>query len=336
MFPSVSVIMSVWNGQAYLDEAIESVRAQTVTDFDFVIIDDGSTDRTSEMLSTHQARDPRISVTRRPHSGMVSSFNFASKAARGEYIAHLDADDVSLPDRLEKQLTFMMANPSIGALGGAVRTIWPDGGVIRDTAYPTNDAEIRLELAKAFCFCHSALVFRKDVFTSVGGYRTAFEFAEDLDLMLRLAEHCELANLDSVLSLYRIHGNQVCARNVEQQILAAIGARLAAKIRSQGRSDESYFEEQHLSRAMLKELGATDEEINHQTLLALEHHLRFALAPNLPAGFEGEVEAVIKRIQEFCTRCDSRSIESGDFPLITKVLAQEVINGANLASMNSQ
>jgi hypothetical protein len=251
---------------------------------------------------------------------MVRSFNFAASQARGEYLVHLDADDVSLPERLDRQLTFMRANPNIGASGTATRTIWPDGSVIGESTYPTDDSTIRLELGKSYCFCHSAIVVRR---SAIGGDRAAFEYAEDLDLFLRLAEHYQLANLKEVLVLYRIHGNQVCARNVEQQILSGMGVRVAARLRAQGESEESLLQENGISRATLRNMGISDEEIDRRTLSALEHHLRLALTADLPAGFEREIAAVIARAKEFHSRCNSGLSISNNFPLIAKVLDQE-------------
>jgi hypothetical protein len=323
MAPIASVIMSVWNGQTYLDQAISSVLSQSFADLEFVIVDDGSTDETPAILARHAEIDSRIRIFTLPHGGMVRSFNFAADQSVGEYLVHLDADDVALPHRIERQVAFMAEHPEVGFSGTANRMIWPDGRTILEKVYPADDAAIRLELMKSCCFCHSSIIVRKELFAAAGGYRPAFMYAEDLDLYLRLADYGKMANLDQILVLYRIHGNQVCARNVEQQIRSSIGVRTAARLRSQGQSEEILLQEEGITRETLRSAGVTDEEIDRRTLGALEHHLRLAMAAERPAGFEKEVQGVVARVREFCGRCATESLNTNDLPLITKVLGIE-------------
>src|SRR5262245_4670824 len=115
--PLVSVVMPVYNAAAYVAQAVESIRAQTLGDFEFIIVNDGSTDRSPRLLEGFAARDSRIKLISRPNTGIVGALNDGVAAARGELIARMDADDVSLPTRLEKQVTFMRSHPQVVALG---------------------------------------------------------------------------------------------------------------------------------------------------------------------------------------------------------------------------
>src|ERR1700680_300023 len=121
--PKVSVVMSVFNGQTFLSEAIESILGQTFRDFEFLIIDDGSTDRTAEILSTIAQSDGRIQIVSRSNKGRAISLNVGINLAAGKYIGRMDADDVALPRRLEQQVTFMEQHPGVVLLGGAVELI---------------------------------------------------------------------------------------------------------------------------------------------------------------------------------------------------------------------
>src|SRR5438045_8388133 len=136
----VSVLMSVYNGQEFLCEAIESVSTQSYRDFEFLIIDDGSTDGTPEILRKYAAADERIRVHRHENRGRAESLNVGIELARGEYIARMDADDVALPERLRQQLEFLEGHPDVGLLGGAFELISSRGHLIRQISFATNDS----------------------------------------------------------------------------------------------------------------------------------------------------------------------------------------------------
>jgi hypothetical protein len=238
-------------------------------------------------------------------------------------LVHLDADDLASPARLLTQLTFMEQHRDVGLLGSACRMIWPDGRVIQEIVFPAKDPDIRSELAKECCFCHSSIVIRKDAFKAVGGYQAAFRYSEDLDLYLRLAEVTTLANLDQVLALYRVHGSQACARNFEQGIISSFGARIAAVLRAAGKSDRMLKDEIPQSRATLRQYGCMDEEIDARILLSFEHNLRLALSPARPTGFDHVVNAFIESVREFCGRCSPEILQNNDLPNIRSVLSQE-------------
>lgn len=322
MVPAASVVMAAWNAESYIGEAIRSVLEQSFSNFELIIVDDGSTDSTAEVVTKFLLQDVRIRYFRRRHEGMVPSFNFACQSAVSGYLVHLDADDVAGPERLAAQLAFMEQHPEVGLLGTAYRMIWPDARVIQERVFPTEDSEIRSALAKSACFCHSSIVIRKDAFSAVGGYRAAFRYSEDLDLYLRLAEVTQMANLNQVLAFYRVHGSQVCARNFEQGIISSIGVRIAAQLRAANESDRILEEEVPLSRSTIKRFGYTDEEIDKRILFALEHNLRLALSPDRPPGFEDTVDSVIESVKEFCGRCSPQALFAHELPNIKLVLNQ--------------
>src|SRR5207237_7493623 len=115
--PRVSVLLPVWNGEAFLEQAMESILRQTLSSFELIVIDDGSTDRTAAIADEFASRDDRVRVLRRPHEGLSATLNAGIAAARGEYVARMDADDISVPDRLQKQVAYLDAHPGSVALG---------------------------------------------------------------------------------------------------------------------------------------------------------------------------------------------------------------------------
>jgi glycosyltransferase involved in cell wall biosynthesis len=225
--PHVTVLMPAYNAERYLGEAIDSILAQTLTDFEFLILDDGSTDRTPTILQEYERRDARIRVLTLRHAGYTAALNAGIVSARGSLIARMDADDRALPDRLEHQVAYLQDHPACVALGGQVLVIDPDGRPICPIDVPLEHAEIdRLHLAGVSgIMFHPACTIRKDVLLAVGQYRLAYEPAEDFDLFLRLAEVGELANVPMRVLEYRVHPTSTGhARAAEQgrKLLAAL------------------------------------------------------------------------------------------------------------------
>jgi glycosyltransferase involved in cell wall biosynthesis len=201
--PTVSVVMSVFNGERYLAEAVESILGQNFHDFEFIVINDGSTDRTSVILESYLKIDPRLRVHHQEHKGLVESLNFGCALARGKYVARTDADDIAIEDRLMRQVDFMEKHPDIGVLGGAVQVIDSTGKALETSVNPAEDKDIKLALLRGHCpFWHPSVLMRTDVFVSTGGYRKIVSGAEDHDLWLRIADHYRLANLETVVLKY--------------------------------------------------------------------------------------------------------------------------------------
>jgi glycosyltransferase involved in cell wall biosynthesis len=216
---TVSVIMSVYNGAEFLDEAIRSILVQTYRDFEFIAIDDGSTDASLRILNHYAAGDKRIRVISRPNRGLTRTLNEAIQLAGGKYIARMDSDDVSMPRRLEQQVAFLEKNPQILLLGGAYELI-DDRGRKLTTHYPPldNDALQQRCLDGRTPICHPLAMIRRDALLRVGGYDESFLVAQDLDLWLRLGEIGHLACLPDVLLYYRMHENSISERKQSQQV----------------------------------------------------------------------------------------------------------------------
>jgi len=263
--PLVSVVMSVYNGQAFLSEAVESVLKQTFRDFEFVIIDDGSTDTTAKILSTYVSRDERIRVFRHENKGRAASLNVGIGAARGKYIARMDADDVALPHRLKEQIDFMEQHPEVGLLGGAVELINAQGQVFKTFCPPLQDSEIRSVMIRYNPIHHPTVIMRKEVVLAAGGYRKALLDADDYDLFLRIGERSRFANLGKPVLQYRVHSSQVSVRNLRHQVLCMLAARAAASQRKLGNPDPlSYVEE--ITPQLLETLDVNTVEIQQALL----------------------------------------------------------------------
>lgn len=238
--PGITVAMSVYNAEAFVAAAIESVLDQTRTDFEFLILDDGSRDRSLAIITDYAARDPRIRVIARENRGLVASLNELLAQARAPLVARMDADDICLPDRFAHQAAFFARHPDVGVLG-----TWTEDIDEHGAPYPVDAPDHPLDHAGflaaveagAPLLCHPAVMFRRDLVRSVGGYHPAFRHCEDLDLWLRLASVTTIANLPERLLRYRHYSQQVSSRHAtEQQVNAAI-ARLAHAERMAGRAD---------------------------------------------------------------------------------------------------
>jgi cellulose synthase/poly-beta-1,6-N-acetylglucosamine synthase-like glycosyltransferase len=235
--PLISVVMVVCNADHFLCASIESILCQTLTEFEFIIVDFGSTDSSNSIISSYAAKDGRIKFHEIAPCGLAEARNAACCLARGEYIAMMDADDVANPKRLAWEFTFLEEHPKVGLVGGATEWINASGKSLRIERFPTKDHEIRAAFAVHCPFCQPTVVVRREAFLLVGGYRTLFVQAEDYDLWMRIAEHFEVANLEEVVLKYRIHAYQLTLRKHMQQCLYCLAARLSASSRKSGQPD---------------------------------------------------------------------------------------------------
>jgi glycosyltransferase involved in cell wall biosynthesis len=217
--PALSVIMPVYDAAAYLAQAVESVLAQTFEDFELIIVNDGSTDRSPRILADLARRDGRIKLISRSNTGIVGALNDALQAAGADLIARMDADDVSLPQRFEKQLAYLRARPEVVALGSRVVGIDPCGCELFHSEHSLAHDEIDAELLKGvgWAMVHPTVIMRRGPLQRVGAYRSEYQWVEDLDLFLRLAEIGTLANLPDELLLYRQHTESVNRTRAQQQ-----------------------------------------------------------------------------------------------------------------------
>ncbi|HTT17815.1 MAG TPA: glycosyltransferase [Candidatus Sulfotelmatobacter sp.] len=232
----LSVVMSVFNGERFLREAVESVLAQSFGDFEFIIINDGSSDDSAAILELYQSMDSRVIVHHQENRGLIDSLNRGCSLAQGTYIARMDADDISLRGRFASQLEFMDANPQVAVVGGAVEFIDETGKALRVAGRPLLHSEIQKVIFDCGFMWHPTVVMRKEAWARVGGYRQ-IPHAEDFDLWLRIAEHFQLGNLPQVLLKYRLHAGQVSVAHCKKQALAAAAVRFSATARRNGRDD---------------------------------------------------------------------------------------------------
>ncbi len=294
--PLVSVVMSVFNGEAYLREAVESILSQTLSDFEFIIINDGSTDGAASILESYAQSDRRVRVYHQENRGLIASLNRGCALAQRKYIARMDGDDISLGDRLMRQMEFLEKHAEVGLLGGAMEYIDSTGKTLATRHYPIQDRDVRSRLLLDTPFAHNTVVMRKEAFLSSGGYRAAFEGAEDYDLWVRMARHCQLANLGEVVLKYRIHPGSITFRKVRGQTMSFLAAHALASLCGKGGQDplDSVRE---ITPAVLTGLGVSEATVQR----ALAANYRNAVESMCRVGQE---QAALRLLREML--CSSR------------------------------
>ena len=256
MSPKVSVVMSVYNGQRYLREAVNSILNQSFIDLEFIIIDDGSTDDTAQIL--REFRDGRIVYLRNDENqGLTKSLNKGLKLARGEYIARMDADDISVPERLHRQVEYLDQYPLVGLVGVTPVCIDSAGNELGRWNVLTTNEEIQAQLAQSNCFCHGSVMFRRSCIEAVGLYDETFVLAQDHDLWLRIAELFDVANLPQPLYQWREHDERLSETRKQEQF------RCVGRAREQAARRRFHFQEQVLSPIVSRSDG--DEDLWRRT-----------------------------------------------------------------------
>jgi glycosyltransferase involved in cell wall biosynthesis len=235
--PLVSVVMPVCNADRFLAQAIESVLGQNFVDFEFIVVDYGSTDNSKPIISSYAGGDSRIKFHEVPPCVLPAARNAGCFLARGRYIAVMDADDVSLPDRLSREVGYMESHPQVALLGGAVEWVDPSGRPFHVFRHPTESGKLKSEMATHCTFWHPTVIVRTEAFRAVGGYRPAFVCAHDYDLELRLAEKFDCANLEEIVLKYRVHPWQLTFDRQRLQTLCKLAAQASAAARSTGQPD---------------------------------------------------------------------------------------------------
>lgn len=255
--PKVTVLMPVYNAEKYLCEAISSILNQTLKDFEFLIINDGSTDGTAKILQSY--RDPRIKIiNNKKNLGLTKSLNKGLKAAKGEYIARMDADDISLPERLERQIEIAKKNPWIAVIATGVEFFVDafNKKNIVDLGQSGNETELVEfgDLLKTNILAHGSVLFKKRNILALGGYNEKFEKAQDYDLWLRVAKQGKIIKLKEILYLKRLHFSNISLSNIKKQerYVEIIRRRNQLSKRNITRSNLKLQEYEYRTRIMLR------------------------------------------------------------------------------------
>jgi glycosyltransferase involved in cell wall biosynthesis len=249
----LSILLPVYNAEAFLGDALDSILGQTHTNFEVIIIDDGSSDRSPDIIAQYQARDARIRVLSHENWGMGASLNHAIEQAASDWIVRMDADDIMEPHRLERQIAFLRANPDVGVASCLVRYIDAHGRPLGSytSVLTTREAYSRFRSEnQLIAFHHPGVIMRKDLVQAVGGYRPQFWSADDMDLWNRIAE------LDTVILVqpeyllqYRIHGTSVSRYAVRDQQMKVRWVEDSMLRRRSGRRELSLDEFQQMERS---------------------------------------------------------------------------------------
>lgn len=217
MTPPVSVLLPAYNAAKYVGEAIESILSQTYADFELIVVDDGSIDTTIQVVREFDDSRLRVLCNER-NRGLVFSLNRAASVARGEFFARMDADDWSFPDRLSVQVDWMQHNPRLGVLGCFYETFDDQHERLGSVKLPITDAQVRYDLySKHHCFCHPAVLMRRQALEQAGGYQSNWFPAEDRALWLRMLETWHGANVPRYLHRMRRHATSISSQNSKRQ-----------------------------------------------------------------------------------------------------------------------
>lgn len=224
--PTITVLLSVYNAENYVGIAIESILKQSFTDFELIAVDDCSTDKSWDIVQQYMKQDSRVIAKRNEvNLGGCKTLNVGLKLAKGKYIARLDNDDWSYPNRLEKQFDFLEAHPDVGIVGGVMEIMNQHGEVTGKRKYNISDQEIR---NKIFCyspFSHPLVMIRKSILDKVGSYDPAYAPADDYELYFRIGNESQFANLPDVIMRYRVIPSSITFMQTKKMELATINVR---------------------------------------------------------------------------------------------------------------
>ena len=209
--PLVSIVLPVFNAERYLSAALHSMLAQSVGDWEMICINDGSSDGSRQILESIAERDPRVRVIHQDNQGLVRTLNRGLALATGSLICRMDGDDISMPDRLARQVAFLRDHPEHVAIGGAILKIDADSDPLGIERLSTEHDDIeRALLGRKTGLFHPTTMIRSSALSAIGGYRAEYEWVEDHDLWLRLAQRGRLSNLNDIVLCYRLHASSIC------------------------------------------------------------------------------------------------------------------------------
>jgi GT2 family glycosyltransferase len=300
--PLVSVVMVTRNVERFLPQAIESILTQSFKDFEFIILDFGSTDSSRKIAGRYGVRTFEL-----PECGLSRARNAACGQARGKYIAVMDADDIALGNRLRVQVDYLEAHPDVALLGGLAECINSAGkplGFMVHLDPPTEDSAIKAALQDHSPFCHPTTMFRRDAFERIGGYRPIVEQAEDYDLFARMSEKYGCAGLNQVILHYRIHPGQLSVGKQRRQTMYMAAAKASTKARR-----NCYFDPldklTEITPEALEGMGISRAEQNAALVQAAQLWVKFSCL----AGEEDSArEGIVTLLQSDIRGADKRRI----------------------------
>lgn len=236
--PVVSVVMRAFNCEKYIGQAIEGILAQTFRDFELVIVDDASTDGTEAILQAYAQRDERIKVFRiKTNQGPVRTMNTGLRHARGEFVAVHDADDISLPHRLETQVNFLRANPQVALIGGGAYFIDEEGEEVKVLNLGRKGPkEARQLLEKGHSLMHTSVMFRQECIEAIGFYDEFFSYSHDYDMLIRMANTFDIVYYEEPLVKWRWLNSGITGSKTRAQAAFAELARVRSKAQKKGLS----------------------------------------------------------------------------------------------------
>lgn len=281
--------MAVYDGEKYLQEAVDSILAQTFQDFEFIIVNDGSSDATRNLLEGYAKKDPRIKIYHQEHLGLAASLNYGCSLAQADYIARMDADDISLPDRFMKQLDYLEKYPHLVVLGGGVDLIDDQGRKLGSINQASSHLEIRKILISANPVFHPTVMMRRKAWMQIGGYRKQFQFAEDYDLWVRMILKYEIQNMQDTLLKYRIRSGQANFFYEKQAWSAlAIQASMHSEYNAAIASSCSELNPSHL-----KTMGISEDVIKKSVMTHAFQYANFLLSLHQRAAYSNFSKKII-------------------------------------------
>ena len=220
--PRVSVLLPIYNGARFLGATLDSVLAQTLPDFELIAVDDGSTDKSADILAEFSKRDSRIKVVRKENSGISETLNEGLRWARAAFVARIDSDDLMFPHRIEQQTAFLQASPEIAFCSSAVSLIDGQGNTFGESRLPPatkGELQEMIERRVPISFTHPAVMYRRGAVIAAGGYNKIYEPCEDLELFSRLILRGAIGLvIPETLTAYRVHGTSISGSQVLKQI----------------------------------------------------------------------------------------------------------------------
>ncbi|MDB5183181.1 MAG: glycosyl transferase, family 2 [Candidatus Saccharibacteria bacterium] len=271
--PVLSIVMSVFNAEAYIKNAIDSILNQTFTNYELIVINDGSTDNTASILN--QYKDSRIVITTQHNKGLVASLKTGIKIAQGKYIARQDADDMSEPTRLEKQVKVLEDTAGVIIVGCSIKVMNMSGKITHQHHVLINSPELKQELLLRSPFAHGSVMMRRDAYLESGGYHDADWPAEDYGLWLRMSPLGDFKNIDEPLYIYRENKKGISSTNSGLQTQKVIKIQDEAweqktRLLRSGRINLTYYLDLENSHERIERIIRTNAWISRKSIACLD------------------------------------------------------------------